>query len=75
MINTTTGGGQEEVKTESYKDEDHKNEEIAALRIMAMNAKNSKFRDRRVEMLENVKRQAHFTRGKVRIKFQDNYTL
>ena len=42
---------------------------------MAFNHKNSKFRDRRTEMLDNVKRQAHHTRTKIRVKFPDNYVL
>ena len=37
-------------------EEDRKNDELAAVKMLAFNAKNSKFRDKRTEMLDNVKR-------------------
>ena len=56
-------------------EDDQKNEELSCLKIMAFNHKNSKFRDKRTEMLDNVKRQSVPTRCKLRIKFPDSYVL
>jgi hypothetical protein len=72
-INTgvIVGGGKPMFASE----EDRKNEELSCLKIMAFNHKNSKFRDKRTELLDNVKRQMVPTRTKLRIKFPDSYVL
>jgi hypothetical protein len=48
---------------------------MKALRMFKDSQKNSAFLDKRAEKLENLKRQAHHTRTKLRFKFADNYVM
>ena len=50
-------------------------ERRGALAFLADQEKKSKFRDRRAIQLEAVKRQAHHTRSKIRVKMPDGYIL
>lgn len=47
----------------------------AALAFLAQQERNSKFRDKRSQELDKLRKQAHHTRGKIRIKFPDGYVL
>lgn len=50
-------------------------ERRGALAFIADQEKKTKFRDRRAIQLESVKRQAHHTRAKIRVKMPDGYIL
>jgi hypothetical protein len=47
----------------------------AAVKLIAENERNSQFRDKRSIELDKVRKQAHHTRGKIRVKFPDTYIL
>lgn len=50
-------------------------ERRGALMFLRDQQKKEKFRDRLSIQLENVKKQAHHTRAKIRVKFPDGYIL
>ena len=77
MISTGAGGRGGGVliggsNNEEITDED---ERRGALAFLAEQEKKNKFRDRRAIQLETVKRQAHHTRAKIRVKMPDGYIL
>ena len=59
----------------SHHDITEEDEIAAAVKLIAENEKNSKFRDKRSIELEKVQKQAHHTRTKIRVKFPDAYIL
>ena len=81
MIDTTGGAGAG-VRIGSNNPNYNENSEITeederrgALAFLADQEKKSKFRDRRANQLEAVKRQAHHTRTQIRIKMPDGYVI
>ncbi len=77
QINTMGGGVQigsndpNVILSEITDDDDRR----GALMFLKDQQKKEKFRDRLATQLDNVKRQAHHTRAKIRIKFPDGYIL
>lgn len=57
------------------KDSDKATEYKAAIKLLAENEKNSKFRDKRLEELNKLNKQQVHTRSTIRIKFPDQYVL
>lgn len=53
------------------KDSDKATEYKAAIKLLAENEKNSKFRDKRLEELNKLNKQQVHTRSTIRIKFPD----
>ena len=52
-----------------------KADQVMALRFLAEQKKQEVFRDKSKIELENVAKQAHHTRTKIRVKFPDGYIL
>ena len=82
MINTNQGfgggGGGVKIGGQPSNQEDaefEKAEQALALQRLVEAEKAMKFRDKSKIELENVQKQAHHTRTKVRIKFPDGYIL
>lgn len=76
QIDTTSKPFSRGILIGSSKDEITDEDEIReALKLIAENERNSKFRDKRSIELEKVQKQAHHTRTKIRIKFPDAYIL
>lgn len=61
---------------EKYEAESDKATEYkAAIKLLAENERNSKFRDKRLEELNKLTQQQVHTRSKIRIRFPDQYIL
>lgn len=63
---------QEQAKPQEVTEDD---EIAAAVKLIAENERNSQFRDKRSIELDKVRKQAHHTRAKIRVKFPDTYIL
>lgn len=76
-IINTTGNGKGGIMIGSNNEVDitDEDERRGALMFLANQEKKSKFRDRRAIQLEAVKKQAHHTRSKIRVKLPDGYIL
>ena len=77
MIDSSGGSFKGEGQQIGADDRDitEKDLEHEALKLISDNAKNEKFRDKRTIELDRIKKLAHHTRTKIRVKFPDGYIL